>query len=167
MEKRTITGVLACDQRGVIAYQNKLPWDCPEDRLFYKTLITNHQIIMGRKTFIHYDKNFLMQHDSIVFSKTLLKNTIDMPSVKIVSTINELFKILPNEQCFMIGGGELTRFFIENNLLTDFYLTEISGSHPGDTFFPRELLKDRHRVAIKSGKGYTIYYYPQLTGDLE
>lgn len=48
---RPLTIIVAMTPYGVIGYQGKIPWRCPEDMARFKQLTTGHAIVMGRKTY--------------------------------------------------------------------------------------------------------------------
>lgn len=42
--------VVCTDDFNGIEKEEKIPWKCPEDMSFFKTLTNGHVVIMGRKT---------------------------------------------------------------------------------------------------------------------
>jgi len=160
-----ITGIMACDQHHVIANKGKLPWNCPEDIIFYKKMIKDQVVIMGYKTYQQMPDIFFKSHITIVFSRR--EHAEINPLVTLVSSLDEFYdlKTLPKDKpCYMIGGAEMAKVFLENKALDDFYLTEIEGYYPGDVFFPMTLMKNHPRLPYTTGPGFTIYYYPLNKG---
>lgn len=158
---REIIGMMACDKNYVISNKGKLPWHCPEEVAFYRNMIKNQIVIMGRKTFNEMPVSFSEEHTVIVFSR-IFKSS---PQVTFVSSLNELYdlKELPEDkQCFMIGGGEIASLFLKNNAIDRFYLSEIDGDYPGDIFFPINLLKHHPCVTYKRESSFTVYCYDNL-----
>lgn len=152
---------MACDQHYVISNKGKLPWHCPEEIAFYRNMIKNQIVIMGNKTFQEMPTSFCQEHTVIVFSR---KNKT-YNDVTVVTSLNEFYKLknIPeNKQCFMIGGAEIARLFLENKALDQFYLSQINGYYPGDVFFPIKLLKHYQRSTYKSNPSFTVHYYSQL-----
>ncbi len=158
---REIIGVMACDQNYVISNNGKLPWHCPEEIAFYRNMIKNQIVIMGRKTFNEMPASFAEEHTLIVFSR-IFKS---YGQVKFVSSLRDLYKIkdLPEDkQCFMVGGRELASLFLKNKAIDRFYLSEISGYFSGDIYFPIKLLKRQPRVIYKKEPSFIVYCYDKL-----
>ena len=160
---REITGIMACDQHYVISNQGKLPWSCPEEIDFYRSMIKNQIVIMGYKTYLQMPDHFFENHTTIVFSKKT--RPVLQPSVTIVSSLDDFYtlKDLPNQKkCYLIGGAEITTLFLENKAIDHFYLSEIEGFYPGDVFFPINLMRHYPKTLYKTGSGFKVYYYGNL-----
>ena len=158
MTLRPIIGLMACGKNYVISNKGELPWHCPEEVAFYRGMIRNHIVVMGRKTFDEMPIAFPEEHTVIVFSRTLKSSG----RVTFVSSLHEFhdLKNLPQDKhCFMIGGGEMASLFLRNNAIDRFYLSEIPGDYPGDTFFPINLLKHHPCVMHKKESSFTVYCY--------
>lgn len=160
---RGIIGLMACDKNYVISNKGKLPWHCPDEIAFYRTLIKNQTVIMGRKTFDEMPASFSDEHTVIVFSRVLRSTR----KATFVSSLNAFYalKDLPEDnKCFMVGGGEIASLFLNNNAIERFYLSEIDGDYPGDTFFPIHLVKHHARATYKKESSFTVYCYENVTG---
>lgn len=164
MDPKKITGIMACDHNGVIAYKGELPWNCPDDLAFYTDAIIGQVIIMGRATYEAMDKKLLKKCFAIVF--TLNSHNCPKPKagdkVVFVSNLDEFLhlKDVPKDKAwYMTGGAMLAGFFLQHDLLDDFYLTYIEGEHPGDTFLDLDLITHHPRTLIKKGDGCAIYLY--------
>ena len=48
---RHLVMIAAIDEAGGIGKDGRIPWDCPEDRAFFKTQTMDHPIVVGRRTF--------------------------------------------------------------------------------------------------------------------
>ncbi len=158
-------GIMACDQHYVISNKGALPWNCPEEIAFYRGMIKNQIVIMGYKTYAQMPLSFLEEHTVVVFSKEH-HNEIHRLA-KIVSSLDALHQLndLPaDKQCFMIGGAEIAKLFLENKAIDHFYLSEIEGYHPGDVFFPIKLLSEYPRTLHLSGASFKVYCYRHLKG---
>jgi len=158
---RAIIGVMACDKHYAISYRGKLPWHCPDEIAFYRTMIKNQIVIMGRKTFDEMPDSFAEDHTVIVFSRMLGSSH----KARFVCSLDELFDLrdLPEDKtCFMVGGGELASLFLKNKAIDRFYLSEINGEYSGDKFFPIHLLQHRARDTFKKETSFTVYCYDNL-----
>ena len=122
-----------------IGYQNKLPWNIPEDLKNFSTLTKNSVVIMGRNTW-----------ESIPINKRPLKNRTNV----IVSSKDDILKsenvivIHPNEldnacqewlktsNIFIIGGERLYKKFL--GVADHVYATLVEKQYECDVFFPIE-----------------------------
>lgn len=157
---RKITGVMACDSGHHIANQGVLPWSCPEEVAFYRGLIKSQIVVMGYETYKQMPSSFIEEHHVVVFSKKH-QSDVALPAICVGSL--EEFKMLKNlpvnRKYFMIGGAKIAKLFLENNLIDDFYLSEIHGNYPGDVFFPINLLDKFKSSIFLSNPSFTVNYY--------
>ena len=157
-----ITGIMACDKHFVISNKGTLPWDCPEDIVFYRKMIKNQVVIMGYNTYQQMPKHFFDDHTCIIFSKKMIQTMNSR--VTVVSSLDDFFALnsMSNaKRCYMIGGAEIATLFLKNGLIEDFYLTEIDGYYPGDVFFPMDLMQPYIKQVHLQGPGFTIGYWMQ------
>jgi dihydrofolate reductase len=47
----TLSLIVVMDKNRLIGYNNKLPWNLPADRKYFRKITLGHPIIMGRKTY--------------------------------------------------------------------------------------------------------------------
>lgn len=163
---KKITGIMACDPDGVIALNNKLPWHYPQEIEFYRQSIANHCVILGYKTFIEMTAEFTEHHYTVVFTSKPQQSR--QQNVHYVSGLEEFKKLrLPTDKkCFMIGGAQLAKYFLQHNLLDDFILTIINNRYAGDTFFPLELITNWPRKLLQQNADFAIYHYFNPTSEL-
>lgn len=160
---REIIGIMACNQDYVISSKGELPWKCPEEIAFYREMIRNQIVIMGYKTFIQMPQSFLEEHTVVVFSKTH-RSEIN-PLVRFVSSLDEFegLKTLPPEkECFMIGGAEIASLFLKNKVIDRFYLSIVEGHHPGDVYFPIDLVDQHPKTLYLSNPAFKVFLYSNL-----
>lgn len=130
--------VAAMAKNRTIGKDNKLIWHLPEDLEFFKSTTKNKIMIMGRKTFESLPK-VLPFRFHIVISRH--PSTIQHERVLFVPSIEEALRKSehlvkegwPDEVC-VVGGAEIYRLFVP--FAQRIYLTELSKSFEGDTFFP-------------------------------
>ena len=74
-----MNAILACDIKGGIGYQNKLPWtNIQGDLVRFKNLTKDQVIVMGRNTWDSLPKKPLPNRLNIVISNTLKQNSWDL-----------------------------------------------------------------------------------------
>ncbi|HCY57665.1 MAG TPA: hypothetical protein DHU78_02260 [Opitutae bacterium] len=129
--KRPFKAIVAVSQNGVIGKNGDLPWRLAEDLKWFKKITMGHVVLMGRKTW-----------DSLPFPLPGRKNWVISRSLEkkegmqVFGSIEEAEKNLrPEEQIFVIGGGEIYAQTIAK--CREIYVTEVLQSvKDGDAFFP-------------------------------
>ncbi len=121
--------IAAMSLNRVIGCGNKIPWHIPEDFKWVKENTLGHIIVMGRKTFESIDRP-LPRRENIVLSQQTLK----IPGVTIIHSLNELEGIVSEKEIWILGGAEIYRQTLPH--CSDLYLSVIKREVEGDTFFP-------------------------------
>ncbi len=127
-----ISLVVAVAENGVIGKDNQLLWKLSADLKRFKTITSNHFILLGRKTFESIGKP-LPNRTSLIISR---KYECDLENCFVFKTINEaiVFAAQQNqEEVFVIGGGEIYRQTLP--MANKIYLTLVHTEIDGDTFF--------------------------------
>jgi dihydrofolate reductase len=152
--------MMACDPRGIIGKNGKLPWVYPEELRYFRQTTYVHVVIMGHKTFKSVSDSFLKDRFNIVFSTTY-RRYVDS-GVVFVSSLDEFLNIsdLPdNKKYFMIGGVMIADLFLKQNLIQDFLLTEIKKNYEGDTVFPLHKLREWPYTTLQETPDFKIKHY--------
>jgi len=105
---------------------------------FFKDTTKGHFVIMGRKNFesIPHKYRPLPNRTNVVVTR---QGTYKAEGCIVVNSISEALnkaKESKDEEPFIIGGGEIYRLALEQNLVDRVYLTRIHKNYDGDTFFP-------------------------------
>lgn len=140
--------IVAKSKNNVIGKDNKLIWHLPNDLKRFKQLTTNHNIIMGRKTFESLGR-ILPNRYHIVLSRD--KNyKIENEQVEIINDISLLDKyIKSDEENFVIGGEAIYKALMP--LCEKIYVTQIEEEFKGDAFFPE--IDEKQWKVISKEKG--------------
>ncbi len=125
----------------VIGNNNELIWKLSSDLKRFKELTTGHSVVMGRKTYESIGKP-LPNRRNIIITRNL---EYKVDGCEIVSSLEEAL-LLTNNDCFIIGGGEIYNQSIE--LADRIYLTLVHKEFEGDTTFP-ELGKEWAKMSRK------------------
>lgn len=121
--------IAAHDDDLVIGHQGKLPWRLPEDLKHFKSVTMGHPILMGRGVFEEIGEKPLPGRRNVVLSSK------KWPNIESYSQITAAFFALKDEDIvFLIGGGQIYSQLID--FCEKMYITEVSGKHQGDVFFP-------------------------------
>jgi dihydrofolate reductase len=141
--------VAMCKNNG-IGLNGKLPWSIKEDLAFFsKTTIgqKNNAVIMGRKTWeslpSKFQKTGLPFRDNFILSSKLEITTNDNSKInniiKSFVNITKLIDYLQDssnkvyDELWVIGGSELYKSFLEQDLIDKCVITFINKDYESDT----------------------------------
>ena len=130
--------IVAVSENGVIGKDNDLIWHLPKDMKFFKDTTQGHHVIMGRKNFESIPHKFrpLPNRTNIIVTRQSGYVAEDCLVVNSIEESIEVAKKNGDTEPFVIGGGEIYKVALENNLIDRIYLTKIHYTFKGDTFFP-------------------------------
>lgn len=121
--------IVAMSKNRVIGNNNKLIWKLPSDLKRFKELTKGNTIVMGRKTYESIGKP-LPNRRNIIITRNL---EYEAEGCEVVSSLEEAL-LLANNDCFIIGGGEIYKQSLE--IADKIYLTLVNKEFEGDTNFP-------------------------------
>lgn len=150
--------IAAISSNRVIGNNNSLIWRLPNDLKRFKKLTTDNVVIMGRKTYesigrpLPYRRNIIITKNEDYF-------------VEGCETVNSLEEalLLCNDDCFIIGGGEIYKQSI--SLAEKLFITIVDGVFDGDTFFPdiseewKEVRREDYSKDEKHNYNYSFIEY--------
>lgn len=122
------TILVAVNLDNVIGRQGIIPWDCPEDRKFFKSMTLNSTVLMGSKTYFSIPEKFrpLKSRRNVVCTRSKI-----IPEVEICRNLDLFFS--QNSNITIIGGEEIYNqtFKYTKAIL----LCRIPNRESGDRFF--------------------------------
>ena len=121
--------IVATSKNRVIGNKNSLIWYLPADLKHFKSLTVGSAIIMGRKTYESIGKP-LPNRRSIIITRD---ENLQIKDCEVVNSLEEAL-LLCNNDCFIIGGGEIYKQSL--SIADELYLTLIDEEFEGDTYFP-------------------------------
>jgi dihydrofolate reductase len=136
--------IVATSKNKVIGNNNELIWKLSSDLKRFKELTTGHPVVMGRKTYESIGKP-LPNRRNIIITRNL---EYEVNGCEVVSSLEEAL-LLTNNDCFIIGGGEIYKQSLE--VADKIYLTLVHKDFEGDTSFP-ELGKEWATIDTKDFK---------------
>ena len=140
--------IVAKAKNNTIGKDNKLLWHIPDDLRRFKELTTNHNIIMGRKTFESIGR-ILPNRKHIIFSQNP-DFKIDNENIEIVHSMLQIQQYIEDEnENFVIGGAMIYNLLMP--YVTKMYVTEIDKDFEGDTVFPRINTETWQEVSREDG----------------
>jgi dihydrofolate reductase len=130
--------IVAVSENGVIGKDNDLIWHLPKDMRFFKETTMGHHVIMGRKNFesIPHKYSPLPNRTNVIITRQADYRAEGCVVVNSVEAALEIAKKNGDTEPFVIGGGQIYKIALEENLVDKIYLTKIHHSFKGDTFFP-------------------------------
>ena len=130
--------IVAVAENGVIGKDNDLIWHLPKDMRFFKETTLGHHVIMGRKNFesIPHKYRPLTDRTNIVITRQSGYKAEGCIIVNSVVAALDIAKNNGDTEPFIIGGGQIYKISLEQNLVDRIYLTKIHHTFDGDTFFP-------------------------------
>ncbi len=158
MHKR-IALIAAMTSEQVIGYQNRLPWDLPQDLQYFRQMTLGKPIIMGHKTFASMGYKPLPKRQNILLSRDL---HCQYNGVQVVCSLDEALAITePSEEIMVIGGEQIYALFLPR--ASRLYVSLIEGCYPGDTFFPKIDWKDWTLVSEQPMDGFKTQIFDRKT----
>lgn len=147
--------ILAADENDAIGRGNDLPWRLKADLKLFKEHTYGKPVIMGSKTFKSLPK-LLPGRPHIVITRAVdpeYKSALVTYAGSIQEAV-ELASQLHNEAC-VIGGAEIYRQFLEQDLVDEVILTRVHTKAPDtDTFLPVSELLPRDKWGVGGGDTY-------------
>jgi dihydrofolate reductase len=121
--------IIACDPKGGIGYNNKLPWSKIEGDLpRFKSLTMKKVVIMGRNTWDSLPKKPLPNRTNYVFtSRSEDINVKDAYAINSLSILKHF-----NENACIIGGAKVIKSCWDR--ITEVHLTRVVTEYTCDTF---------------------------------
>lgn len=129
--------IVAVSTNKVIGKDNDLAWVLPLDLKYFKETTKNHYVIMGRKNFESIPEKYrpLPNRTNVIVTRNKDYQAEGCIVVSSIEKALELAKNAKDQEPFIIGGGQIYKYAIENNLVDKIYLTRVHAQIEGDTFF--------------------------------
>lgn len=123
--------IAAVAENNALGKNNELVWHLPNDFKRFKSLTTNHHIIMGRKTFESFPKP-LPNRVHVVITR---QKDYNPEGCIVVDSIEKAIAACPeNEDSYIIGGGEIYNLGMEHADILE--ITKVHHSFDADAYFP-------------------------------
>mgnify|MGYP003437535147 FL=1 len=138
-----ISIIVAVAANNAIGRGNRLLWHLSQDLKYFKEVTTGHPVVMGRKTYESIGRPLPGRRNIVLTRSGKLENVqIKNPAtttLEAISGIEEFLKLAqeaPQEEFFILGGGELYRTMLP--YADKLYITHIEATvEDADTFFPQ------------------------------
>ena len=121
--------IWAQDSKGLIGKDNKMPWHCKEDLLYFKSLTQGKVVLMGYNNYISllgYYKNKKLPYGAIYL---LTHKDLEIDGIKV---IHDLKDSLNEEELWVIGGASIYRQMLK--YADKLNITIVKGEYSGDVY---------------------------------
>jgi dihydrofolate reductase len=160
---RTISVIVAADERNAIGKKQQLLWNLPLDMQRFKKATTGHAVVMGRRTFESLPKGALPNRKNVVLTTLPPESFID---VFVCNSIQDALELCEKEdEVFIIGGAMVYKKAME--FADKLYLTRVHHVfEDADIFFPdvpfdewEEIEHEDHAADDRHAYAYTFHTY--------
>lgn len=103
---------------GVIAVNDKLPWNLPTELQHFKNETLNKSVILGRKTFDAMGQRLLPRRQSYILS-----NSQNKPNHYTSDEIEELIDFDKSSTVYVIGGAEVYKKYLQEDVVDEIIVT--------------------------------------------
>ncbi|MFT6699771.1 MAG: dihydrofolate reductase [Porticoccaceae bacterium] len=144
-----ITIIAAISTNNALGKDNDLIWYLPADLKRFKKTTTGHHILMGRNTFESIGKP-LPNRTTIIITRN---ESYFKDGCLIASSLEEAIELAKEDkQIFIIGGAQVYKYAIENNIVDTLDITLVHHKFEADVFFPEIDLKIWEEVSREDFK---------------
>jgi len=162
-----ITLIAAIGKNNALGKNNDLIWHLPADLKRFRQLTTGHHMIMGRKTYESIGKP-LPNRTTIIVSRN---PEYFQEGCLTASSLENAIQIAKNEEVICIVGGEqIYRKALENNLVDALDITLVHDEFDADVFFPEidlkiweEISRENFKADEKNKFDYSFIQYKKRT----
>lgn len=121
----------------VIGNKNKLPWHIPQDLQYFKEHTLGKTVIMGRNTFESIKRRALPGRKTIVLSKRLKGQGLELENLEFADTLTEALFFAnkhASSEIMIAGGATIYEQFLP--LTQQLMFSIMHETFAGDTYFP-------------------------------
>ena len=137
--------IAAIGKNNELGRDNKLIWHIKEDMDYFKKVTSNHNILMGKNTFLSLPKKLPNRHHIIISSS--LEEQNDLEIFRSVDEFLDKYSKL-DEEVYVIGGAMIYKEFLP--MADVMHLTEIDETFLADAFFPSFNHEEYDREVLSS-----------------
>lgn len=166
MHKKEVNIIVAMAENNAIGKDNKLLWHLPNDLKFFKNTTMGCPIIMGRKTYESIGR-LLPGRQNIIISRD---KQYQIDGAAVCNSLAEAIDAAEAETVFVIGGGQIYTQALEENLISNIYITKVHTVITGDTFFPeldannwQLIWEEKQQIDDKNKIAHTFQKFEKLT----
>lgn len=138
MSEAIVSIIAAVAENDVIGKDNDLIWHLPADLKFFKDTTSGHHVIMGRRNYDSIPDKYrpLPGRTNVIVTRN---KEFQAENCLVFHSLREAIEHAINagdKEPFVIGGGQIYKLALEENLVDRMYLSHVHEEFEGDTFFP-------------------------------
>jgi dihydrofolate reductase len=161
--------IAAISKNNGIGFKGKLPWHIKADLQYFSKLTIgqgNNAIIMGYNTYQSLQGHLLKNRTHLVLSSQHEHHHMNHQhlNLKFFTSLNTLQNYLnlgveTFDEIWLIGGAQIYKLFLEQDLVHTCYITYIDKEFECDTYFPAALdIRSKAITTISSSITYDEKY---------
>ena len=161
-----ITIIAAISNNNALGKNNDLIWHLPADLKRFKKITSGHHILMGRNTFESIGKP-LPNRTTIIITRN--KNYFKDGCLTTSSLEGAIELAKKDEEIYIIGGAQIYKYAIENNLVDALDITLVHHEFEADVFFPvidsktwKEVSREDFKADEKNKFDYSFVSYRKV-----
>ncbi len=160
-KEQKVTLIAALGKNNELGKDNDLIWHLPKDLKRFKSLTTDHHIIMGRKTFESIGKP-LPNRTTIIITRDI---NYKSEGCLVTNSLEEALDLAKKDETpFIIGGAQIYNQALK--IATNLEITYVHHEFEADVFFPKidltiweETARELHKVDEKHAYDYSFVSY--------
>ncbi len=158
-----ITIIAAIAENNALGKNNDLIWHLPADLKRFKKTTSGHHILMGRNTFESIGKP-LPNRTTIIITRN---EDYVKDGCFIANSLEEALEMAnEDDEIFVIGGAQIYKYALENNLADALDITLVHHKFEADAFFPeidasiwKEVKREDFKADEKNKFDYSFVRY--------
>lgn len=158
--------IAAIGKNNELGKDNKLLWRSKSELKHFKSLTNTYPMIMGRKTFNSLP-GILPEREHIVLTKNYIEPHRQVSEAASLRDAINLATMFGKDKCFIIGGGQVYKEALEEDLVDEMYITYVDWTGEADTFFPeidKSWLDQGMLTKVYSDLNWECRYYKKKRG---
>ena len=130
--------IVAKAENNAIGKDNDLIWKLPDDMRFFSDTTKGHYVIMGRLNYDSIPLKYrpLPNRPNVIVTRNSAFKAENCEVVDSVEKGIELARENGETEAFVIGGGQIYKTALENDLLDKLYITIVHHEFEADVYFP-------------------------------
>lgn len=130
---KTVKMILAKSRNGVIGNDGAIPWKCPEDMEYFKSVTMGGTVVMGRNTWESLPKKVrpLPGRENIVISRDPQYRA---EGAFVTSSVENAIRAATKNTVWIIGGSTIYQLALP--YVKEAHVTILYEDHVGDAFAP-------------------------------
>ena len=130
--------IVAKAQNEAIGKDNDLIWHLRDDMRYFSSTTKGHHVIMGRMNYDSIPDKYrpLPDRTNIIVTRNPNFEAEDCVVVNSIEEGLEIAKKNGDEEVFIIGGGQIYKKSLDEDMLDKSYITYVHHEFDADVFFP-------------------------------